>query len=167
MKTMIRNKNDRCLKCGRKLKDPVSLALGMGPECRGNSKTPSRRQMAATNRLSRGQAYADRTPIKFANMTYSFDTSTSTWISSLSGHATTDERLKAWLKENKLAIFPDEYRDSMIYRRDLIIETLNTTRAGALPYDLSESDQKELLTELYKIQDFLDLENIENEMEAI
>lgn len=27
----------RCSKCGRKLTDPYSIAVGMGPECRGGA----------------------------------------------------------------------------------------------------------------------------------
>jgi len=29
-------KQSRCSKCGRALKDPFSIAIGMGPECRGS-----------------------------------------------------------------------------------------------------------------------------------
>lgn len=28
-------KTPRCVKCGKPLKDPFSIAVGMGPECRG------------------------------------------------------------------------------------------------------------------------------------
>lgn len=28
----------KCMKCGKPLKDPFSIALGMGPECRGRLK---------------------------------------------------------------------------------------------------------------------------------
>lgn len=155
------NSLDRCSRCGRVLRDPTSRALGIGPECRG-SKTVSHRQAARANRLQRGQAYVDRTQIIFSNMIYTFDATSEKWVSSKSGSKSTDESLKAWLKKNELAIFPDEYRDSLVYRRDLIIETLNDKN-----YILSEKERNELTNELYQIQDVLDLENEEETEETI
>lgn len=29
-------KQPRCVKCGKPLKDPLSIAVGMGPDCRGS-----------------------------------------------------------------------------------------------------------------------------------
>lgn len=147
--------NNRCVRCGRTLKDPVSLAIGMGPECRGAK--PNSRQTAHTNRLQRGKAYVDRNPIVFSNVTYRYNADGNHWISckinSAITNATSDEDMKRWMKQHELAIFPDEYQDSLIYRRDLIIETLNDPN-----YILTDEEHKELLNELYQIQDVLDAE---------
>ena len=34
---MSKSKGPKCAKCGRKLTDPYSIAVGMGPECRGGA----------------------------------------------------------------------------------------------------------------------------------
>jgi hypothetical protein len=48
----------RCAKCSRPLTDPVSIALGMGPICRGDS---AKRKASPTPRTAarRGRAYSD------------------------------------------------------------------------------------------------------------
>lgn len=46
----------RCKKCGRVLKDPVSIAAGMGPVCRGGSGG-GRASQAVRSRRSHGHSY--------------------------------------------------------------------------------------------------------------
>lgn len=140
----------RCLRCGRPLRDPVSIALGMGAECRGG-KPRSRRQTAYHNRVSRGQAYCDKTPLVFSNDTLAFDPSDSRWVSSKSGYRSTDEGIQDWLKRNTLAIFPDEYLDSLIIRRHKIEAFL----IGPLDH-VCEKQIEELRNELLIIQGEID-----------
>ena len=46
----------RCKKCGRVLRDPVSIARGMGPVCAGDTGRAGRRPQVCTRR-STGRAY--------------------------------------------------------------------------------------------------------------
>lgn len=46
----------RCKKCGKVLTDPTSIAIGVGPECRGNSGRSRSKRLHT--RHSRGQARA-------------------------------------------------------------------------------------------------------------
>ncbi len=50
-------KKPRCKRCHRVLHDPVSIAIGMGPECRGDSGHSARSPKVSQKR-SRGSAYA-------------------------------------------------------------------------------------------------------------
>jgi len=148
-------KSNRCSRCGRILRDPVSLALGMGRECRGGGKGLTCRQVARNNCLRRGQAYFDHTPVVFRNITYTFDVENKNWTSANSNAGLTDERFKEFLKQHNLAVFPDEYLDSLRFRRDLIVETLE----AILPeYNLSLAERAELEEELHIVQDILDKE---------
>jgi len=163
--------NETCGRCGRKLTDAISIALGMGPECRGKHSAPSRRQIATSNRLMRGQAFTDKQPITFANMTYTYQKEVNGWISSQSGHVVPDESLKTWMSKNNLAIFPSEYLDSLKHRRDLLIETIQALEisdagAGFAAQSLFENqylaagaDLTEMINELHTIQDILDRES--------
>lgn len=47
----------RCKRCHRVLHDPVSIAIGMGPECRGDSGH-STRSPQVHQKSSRGSAYS-------------------------------------------------------------------------------------------------------------
>jgi len=49
-------KKPQCSKCGRPLKDPVSIALGIGPVCRGTGN--GGRQVHVRSRCSSGHVYA-------------------------------------------------------------------------------------------------------------
>lgn len=46
----------RCKKCGRPLRDPESVARGMGPECAGS--TGGRKKYYSRRRAHRGSAYS-------------------------------------------------------------------------------------------------------------
>ena len=46
----------RCKKCGRVLRDPVSIARGMGPVCAGDTGRSGRRPQVRARR-SAGRAY--------------------------------------------------------------------------------------------------------------
>ncbi|MGE5464832.1 MAG: DUF6011 domain-containing protein [Syntrophothermus sp.] len=46
----------RCKKCGRPLRDPESIARGMGPECAGS--TGGRKKYRSRRQVHRGSAYS-------------------------------------------------------------------------------------------------------------
>jgi hypothetical protein len=46
----------RCKKCGRTLRDPESIARGMGPECAGS--TGGRKKYYSRRKVHRGSAYS-------------------------------------------------------------------------------------------------------------
>ncbi len=46
----------RCKKCGRTLRDPVSIARGMGPECAGS--TGGRKKYHSRRKVHGGSAYS-------------------------------------------------------------------------------------------------------------
>ncbi len=52
-------KKERCKKCGRRLKSPLSIAIGMGPKCAGIKPT-SGRSVHARNKSSSCTAYSDK-----------------------------------------------------------------------------------------------------------
>lgn len=52
-------KKERCKKCGRRLKSPLSIAIGMGPKCAGIKPT-SGRSVHARNKSSSYTAYSDK-----------------------------------------------------------------------------------------------------------
>ena len=56
-------KQARCKKCGRRLKSPLSIAIGMGPKCAGIKSTPARRVRVQSKPSSR-TAYSDKTLIQ-------------------------------------------------------------------------------------------------------
>lgn len=145
----------RCSRCGRPLRDPVSIALGMGSECRG-SKSPSRRQIAYSHRVARGQAYTEKAPLIFHNRILSFVDGF--WVSNKSGQRSTDESIRAWLKTNTLAIFPDQYADSLIIRKNAIEAAL---LSPLYLQGVCEREIEELKQELYRFQDVIDSLEIE------
>ena len=49
----------RCSRCGRPLTDPYSIAVGMGPECRGGAKKEGWRFPKAKWRVSHGRVIFD------------------------------------------------------------------------------------------------------------
>jgi hypothetical protein len=54
-------KQPRCKKCGRRLKSPLSIAIGMGPKCAGIKSTAGRSVRVQSKPSSRS-AYSDKTP---------------------------------------------------------------------------------------------------------
>jgi hypothetical protein len=56
-------KQAKCKKCGRWLKSPLSIAIGMGPKCAG-MKSTSGRSVRARNKPSSRTAYSDKTPVQ-------------------------------------------------------------------------------------------------------
>ncbi len=54
-------KQPRCKKCGRRLKSPRSIAIGMGPKCSGIKSTSGRSIRVQSKPISRA-AYSDKTP---------------------------------------------------------------------------------------------------------
>ena len=54
-------KQARCKKCGRRLKSPLSIAIGMGSKCAGITSTPGRRVRVHSKPGSRTD-YADKMP---------------------------------------------------------------------------------------------------------
>ncbi len=56
-------KQPRCKKCGRRLKSPLSIAIGMGPKCAG-IKTTSGRSVHVQSKPSSRTAYSDKTLVQ-------------------------------------------------------------------------------------------------------
>ena len=52
-------KQPRCKKCGRRLKSPLSIAIGIGPKCAG-IKLTSRRSVRIQSKPSSRTAYSDK-----------------------------------------------------------------------------------------------------------
>jgi hypothetical protein len=52
-------KQPRCKKCGRQLKSPLSIAIGMGPKCAG-IKSTSKRRVRVQSKPSSRVAYSDK-----------------------------------------------------------------------------------------------------------
>ena len=56
-------KQPRCKKCGRRLKSPLSIAIGMGPKCAGIRST-SGRSVRVQSKPSSRTAYPDKTLVQ-------------------------------------------------------------------------------------------------------
>lgn len=48
----------KCKKCGRPLRDPVSISIGLGPKCRGAASSGTAVQVPAQHNRHSPQAYA-------------------------------------------------------------------------------------------------------------
>jgi len=51
----------RCKKCGRRLKSPMSIAIGMGSKCAGITSTHGK-SVRVRIKPSSGVAYSEKTP---------------------------------------------------------------------------------------------------------
>ena len=56
-------KQPKCKKCGRRLKSPLSIAIGMGPKCAG-IKSTSGRSVRVQSKPSSRTAYSDKTLVQ-------------------------------------------------------------------------------------------------------
>ena len=56
---VMMEKQPRCKKCGRRLKSPLSIAIGMGPKCAG-IKTTTGRSVRVQSKTSSRMAYSDK-----------------------------------------------------------------------------------------------------------
>ncbi len=56
-------KQPRCKKCGRRLKSPLSIAIGMGPKCAGITVT-SGNGVRVQSKLISLTAYSDKSPVQ-------------------------------------------------------------------------------------------------------
>jgi hypothetical protein len=56
-------KQPRCKKCGRRLKSPLSIAIGMGPKCAGITSA-SGRSVRVQSKPSSRTAYSDKTLVQ-------------------------------------------------------------------------------------------------------
>jgi len=56
-------KQARCKKCGRRLKSPLSIAIGMGPKCAG-IKPASARRVRVQSKPSSRTVYSDKTLVQ-------------------------------------------------------------------------------------------------------
>lgn len=146
-------KTPTCNRCGRPLKDPVSIAIGLGPECRGQ-KIRSHRQVKHRNDIQRGRAYQDKTPIRI-NSAYVYTHTPDGWTNDGLRYIS-DERMRAWLMENHLMIPTDDYHQSLLSRRDLMIKTIDS---GALNPEQEQEVRSELI-ELQGVIDELDEEGV-------
>jgi len=57
------DKQPKCKKCGRRLKSPLSIAIGMGPKCAGITSASGRSVRAQSKPGSRA-AYSDKTLVQ-------------------------------------------------------------------------------------------------------
>jgi hypothetical protein len=68
------NGQPRCQKCGKRLTDPVSIACGLGPECRGGGAGHGKRfgmaQKRRQARAARTQAFASGQPVQIGVNTF-------------------------------------------------------------------------------------------------
>ena len=60
---VMMEKQPRCKKCGRRLKSPLSIAIGMGPKCAGITSA-SRRSVRVQSKPSSRVAYSDKSLIQ-------------------------------------------------------------------------------------------------------
>ena len=60
---VMMEKQPRCKKCGRRLKSPLSIAIGMGPKCAGIKPT-SRRSFRIQSKPSSRTAYSDKSLVQ-------------------------------------------------------------------------------------------------------
>lgn len=130
----------RCSRCGHVLTDPVSQALRMGPECRGESKKPSKRQIAHKSRVARGAAYAHFQPITLGSLTYTH--LKSGWVNNQNMRVISDSQLGAWLEHNQLAIFPDQNKELLLKQREKLVIALNI---DPKVYSMSGKERQELI----------------------
>ena len=87
----------KCKHCGKKLTDPVSIACGAGPECRGDSPK-GKKAMVAHVRKSRGQAYQAFQGFSISNNAVTFQpTEDGRWQDD-KGRISTHEQLGKYLK---------------------------------------------------------------------
>lgn len=56
-------KQPKCKKCGRRLKSPMSIAIGMGPKCAGITSA-SGRSVRVRSKPSSRTAYSDKTQVQ-------------------------------------------------------------------------------------------------------
>lgn len=56
-------KQPKCKKCGRRLKSPLSIAIGMGPKCAGITSASGRSVRVQSKQSSR-TAYSDKTIVQ-------------------------------------------------------------------------------------------------------
>lgn len=149
----------RCGRCGRVLKDPVSIAMGMGRECRGAK--PSRRQASHTRKVAWGQAYTERTPIVFSSTTFT-PADSDTWQDEKTGRLIPHDRMGSWLKSNNLIILPVDVQAEMRARRDAILSAF-----AVIHFTPAESDElyRELAELTARIEpDFEDVSDARREI---
>lgn len=60
---VMMEKQPRCKKCGRRLKSPLSIGIGMGPKCAG-IKSTSGRCVRVQSKPSSRTAYSDKTLVQ-------------------------------------------------------------------------------------------------------
>lgn len=105
----------RCERCGRVLHDAVSRALKMGPECRGDSGSKSKRHVIKSNKVHRGVAYATKTPVRISTkIVYTF--SNGAWRGP-EKKAIDDQRFGAWLKQFHMITPPADNLRCLIERK--------------------------------------------------
>lgn len=130
--------NIRCSRCGRVLKDPVSQAMRMGPECRGGSRPATRRQVRVTNRVLRGVAYAEKAPVKIGDsLVYMYDPRDLSWKSDRTTH--THEAFGKFLRYHGMIIEPADHLQDLKLQRQSAAEILKISGA------LIERDQAQLI----------------------
>ena len=100
----------RCKICRQPLTDPVSIALGVGPKCRGANGTISNRAKAKWKRIRCGQAYSDHRPFTVGDQAVPVtpleepDEYGNEWKYGDDGFRLTHEELGRWLAKSGLAV---------------------------------------------------------------
>lgn len=95
----------KCKRCGRPLSDPVSVAIGIGSECRNGSGGRRKMTKAQTRHLhsiSRAVDFVQHKPILFGNVSYRREEKG--WTSD-GKQFSSDEEFKKWLQRYSLADF--------------------------------------------------------------
>lgn len=95
----------KCKRCGRPLSDPVSVAMGIGSECRGGSmgrRKLSKMQIRRLHSIGRAVDFNQHQPLIFGDVTYRREKEG--WTSD-GKQFTSDEEFKKWLQQYSLADF--------------------------------------------------------------
>lgn len=121
-----KNNSPKCTRCGRTLTDPVSIAIGMGPGCRGTGKPRTKRQRLISSRILRGQSYSNKSPIQFAGNVFTFEKDNNVWKSASTSILRSDEEMKAMLEKYKAIIMPADYISCLEERRNRILSAMKT-----------------------------------------
>lgn len=94
-----------CSKCHKPLTDPMSIAIGMGPECRGGggrSHKLTRSQVRHIQCIGRAESFMQSQPVVIGDVT--FYKAEKGWTED-GKHFQKEEELKKWLERYHLADF--------------------------------------------------------------
>lgn len=96
-----------CMNCRRPLTDPVSVSIGLGPECRGSSsgsgsrRKLSKKQRVQLGRVMRAEQFINGQDVTFPDAIYHRDPERG-WTRD-GVRFTSDEEFGRWLEQSNLA----------------------------------------------------------------